>query len=79
MWVKGRAPCGVLGQCPDWVALGAVRPLQGEALAPCKGKAIVELKKTFVVMDVRFPHKDVLLDDYIRQRVIVEFRDKYPL
>lgn len=42
-------------------------------------KAIVELKKTFVVMDVRFPHKDVLLDDYIRQRVIVEFRDKYPL
>lgn len=38
MWVKGRAPCGVLGQRPDWVALGAVRPLQGEALAPCKGK-----------------------------------------
>ena len=37
MWVKGRAPCGVLGQRPDWVALGAVRPLQGEALAPCKG------------------------------------------
>lgn len=28
----------VLGQRPDWVALGAVRPLQGEALAPCKGK-----------------------------------------
>ena len=38
MWVKGHAPCGVLGQRPDWVALGAVRPLQGEALAPCKGK-----------------------------------------
>jgi hypothetical protein len=42
-------------------------------------KAIVELKKTFVIMDVRMPHKDVLLDDYIWQRVIVEFREKYPL
>lgn len=42
-------------------------------------KAIVELKKTFVVMEVRFPHKVVLLDDYIYQRVIVEFRRKYPL
>ena len=31
-------------------------------------KAIVELKKTFVVMDVRFPHKVELLDDYIWQR-----------
>lgn len=40
-------------------------------------KAIVELKKTFVVMDVRFPHKVPLLDDYIRQRVIVEFREKF--
>lgn len=35
--------------------------------------------KTFVIMDVRMPHKDVLLDDYIWQRVIVEFREKYPL
>ena len=40
-------------------------------------KAIVELKKTFVVMDVSFPHKVELLDDYIRQRVIVEFREKF--
>lgn len=40
-------------------------------------KAIVGLKKTFVVMDVRFPHKVPLLDDYIRQRVIVEFREKF--
>lgn len=40
-------------------------------------KAIVELKKTFVVMDVRFSHKVPLLDDYIRQRVIVEFREKF--
>lgn len=40
-------------------------------------KAIVELKKIFVVMDVRFPHKVLLLDDNIRQRVIVEFREKF--
>lgn len=37
-------------------------------------KAIVELNKTFFVREVRMPHKVPLLDDYIRQRVIVEFR-----
>lgn len=37
-------------------------------------KTIVELKKTFFVREVRMPHKVPLLDDYIRQRVIVELR-----
>lgn len=38
-------------------------------------KAILDLKKTFFVREVRMPHKVVLLDDWIRQRVIVELRE----
>ena len=65
MWVKGRAPCGVLGQRPDWVALGAVRPLQGEALAQGRRKSLDEMQKEvnqFLEKWHRKPHKAVEKD-----------------